>query len=276
MKFSAFEPIDLKNNVDTFSVEEIYLSKITPDLNQPRKIFHEVALEELASSIKQYGIIQPIIVRQINAESYQIIAGERRWRASHIAGLKAIPAIIQKNEAQTNEAISLIENIQREELNPIELAESFYKLNKNHKLSHEAIAVMVGKSRTMVTNLLRLLNLSGEVRALLIGGQLEMGHARALLTLSPERQSVLAQRIVERKLTVRDIERLVQLSKQPKVKKAAPCASEVDTWLKKLSRSLPSKKVVIHTNEKGEGRVVIHFSSLNEIDFFVNFFEDKV
>jgi len=178
MKFPAFEPIDLKNNVDAFSVEELYLSKITPDKNQPRKNFHEIALEELASSIKQHGVIQPIIVRQLDAESYQIIAGERRWRASRIAGLKVIPAIVKTNEAQENVAISLIENIQREELNPIELAEAFYKLNKNHELSHEAIAAMVGKSRATVTNLLRLLNLSNEVRVLLVEGQLEMGHAR--------------------------------------------------------------------------------------------------
>jgi len=274
MKFPAFEPIDMRNNVDTFSVEEIYLSKITPDPNQPRKFFHEDALEELASSIKQHGVIQPIIVRKRDVEGYQIVAGERRWRASHIAGLEVIPAIVQTREAQENLAISLIENIQREDLNPIELAESFYKLNKNHELSHEAIAVMVGKSRATVTNLLRLLNLSEEVRALLIEGHLEMGHARALLTLPPEQQTALAQKIVKKKLTVRDAERLVQLSKQPKAIKATPFAVEVDTWIRQLSRSLPSK-VAVNINERGEGKVVIHFSSPDEVDWLVEHFADK-
>ncbi len=277
MKFPAFEPIDLKNNVDAFSVEEIYLSKIIPDPDQPRKNFHEVALDELASSIKQHGVIQPIIVRQLDESGcYQIIAGERRWRASQIAGLKVIPSIIQKNsEAQENVAISLIENIQREELNPIELAESFYKLNTNHELSHEAIAAMVGKSRATVTNLLRLLNLSNEVRVFLIEGQLEMGHARALLTLASEQQITLAQKIIEKKLTVRDAERLVQLCKQPKQQKAAPFANQVDKWVGKLSRSL-SSKVAVNINERGEGKVVIHFSSPDEVDWLVDHFEDKV
>lgn len=275
MKFPAFEPIDLKYNVDAFSVEEIYLSKITPDKNQPRKKFHETALEELACSIKQHGVIQPIIVRQFDAESYQIIAGERRWRASCIAGLKVIPAIVKTNEAQENMAVSLIENIQREELNPIELAEAFYKLNKNHELSHEAIAAMVGKSRTTVTNLLRLLNLSNEVRALLVEGQLEMGHARALLTLPAVPQRALAQKIVERSLTVRDAERLVQLRKQSKVKKTAPYAREVSAWIRKLSRNL-SSKVAVNINEKGKGKVVIYFSSPDEVDCLVEHFENKL
>lgn len=276
MKFPAFEPIDLKNNVDTFCVKEIFLSKISPDPNQPRKNFDGIALEELACSIKQHGVIQPIIVKQLDVEHYQIIAGERRWRASQIAGLTIIPSIIQKNsEVQENVIISLIENIQREELNPIELAESFYKLNKNHKLSHEAIATMVGKSRATVTNLLRLLNLSKEVRVLLINGLLEMGHARALLALPPEQQIALAQKIIEKKLTVRDAERLVQLSKQPREKKAMPYASEVNTWVSKLSRSL-SSKVAININERGEGKVVIHFTSSDEVDRLVDRFEDKV
>lgn len=277
MKFPAFEPIDLKNNVDAFSVEEIYLSKILPDPNQPRKKFHEVALDELASSIKQHGVIQPIIVRQLDDSGrYQIIAGERRWRASQIAGLKVIPSIIQKNsETQENVAISLIENIQREELNPIELAESFHKLNTNHELSHEAIAAMVGKSRATVTNLLRLLNLSDEVRVFLIEGQLEMGHARALLTLPSEQQITLAQKIIEKKLTVRDAERLVQLCKQPKRQKVAPFSNQVDKWVGKLSRSL-SSKVAVNINERGEGKVVIHFSSPDEVDWLVDHFEDKV
>ncbi len=271
MKFPAFEPIDLKSNVGAFSVEEINLLKISPDKNQPRKSFDEVALEELASSIKQHGVIQPIIVKQIDVERYQIIVGERRWRAAQIAGLAVIPSIVQKDkEIQENVAISLIENIQREELNPIELAESFYKLNKNYKLSHETIATMVGKSRATITNLLRLLNLSIEVRGMLIDGLLEMGHARALLTLPSEQQSALAQRIVENKLTVRDAERLVQLRRKPLgVKKATPYAGEADSWSKKLSQQL-SSTVVVSINKKGEGKVVIHFASPEEAERLIH------
>lgn len=275
MKFPAFEPIDLKKNIDAFSVEEIYLSKITPDPNQPRKNFDEIALEELALSIKQNGIIQPIIVRKLEADRYQIIAGERRWRASKQAGLKAIPAVIKKNdEIQENMAISLIENIQREELNPVELAESLYGLNKNHGLSHEAIAVMVGKSRASVTNLLRLLSLSKDVRELLARGQIEIGHAKALLSLSSEQQFMLAQKIIDKKLTVRDVERLVQLTKYPQEKKPMPYANEVEAWVKKLSRSL-SSKVAININERGKGKVIINFASPEEVDWLVSCLENK-
>lgn len=278
MKFPAFEPINLKNKIDAFSVEEIFLTKISPDPNQPRKNFDEIALEELASSIKQHGVIQPIIVKQIDVEHYQIIAGERRWRASQIAELTVIPSIIQKNsEEQENVAISLIENIQREELNPIELAESFYQLSKNYGLSHEAIATMVGKSRTTVTNLLRLLNLSKDVRDLVIEGQLEMGHARALLALPWEQQTALAQRIIKKSLTVRDAERLVYMSKYPRERKEMqmPYAREADTWSEKLSRSLSSKVSVV-IDEKEHVKVVIHFTSPDKVEWLVNSFQNKV
>jgi ParB family chromosome partitioning protein len=276
MKFPAFEPIDLKNGAHIFEVEEILLTNISPDPNQPRKTFDPMALEELASSIKQHGIIQPIIVKQLDTENYQIIAGERRWRAAKAAGLTAIPVIIKRdNEEQKNLAISLIENIQREELNPIELAESFRKLNRNFDLSHEEIATMIGKSRTTVTNLLRLLNLSKEVQKLLEEGLLEMGHARALLVLDPEQQVKLAQEIIINKLTVRDVERIVQLGRQDKIKKASPYEKEVSNWVNKLSSSV-SAKVSVNINERGEGKVVIHFTSPAEIDWLVDRLENKV
>ena len=274
MKFPAFEPIDLKNNVDAFSVIELRLTQVIPDPNQPRKNFHEVLLGELAASIKQHGVIQPIIVKQIATEKYQIIAGERRWRASHLAGLTVIPAIIHNNKAQEDVAISLIENMQREELNPIELAGAFYQLNYDYGLSHEAIAAMVGKSRATVTNLLRLLTLPQAVRALLINGKLEMGHARSLLTLSAKQQAALAQKIVEKNLTVRDAEKLVQLHKLPKAEKVSSYASEVDAWVSTLTNSL-SSKVAVNINEAGEGRVVIHFSSPDELDWLVDRLTEK-
>lgn len=275
MKFRAFEPIDLKNSEDILSITQIPLSQIFPDPNQPRKNFQEHALEELAASIKQHGIIQPIILRQIEVERYQIIAGERRWRASKIAELEEIPAIVRTDKSEEDAAISLIENIQREELNPIELAKAFHRLYQNHHLSHEAIAEMVGKGRATVTNVLRLLNLAEEVQILLVNNKLEMGHARALLTLSSEQQILYARLIIEKNMTVRDAERLVQKYKRPKSEKMLPYTSEVNLWLKKLSSSL-SSKVAIDINDKGQGKMIIHFSSVTEADWLVQHFADNI
>jgi ParB family transcriptional regulator, chromosome partitioning protein len=275
MKFRAFEPISLKTNVDALSIIQIPLSQIFPDPNQPRKNFQKHALEELASSIKQHGIIQPVILRQVAVERYQIIAGERRWRASKIAELEEIPAIIRTNNPKEDIAISLIENIQREELNPIELAKAFHSLHQDYHLSHEAIAEMVGKGRATVTNILRLLNLAEEVQILLVENKLEVGHAKTLLTFSSEEQIRYAHLIIEKNMTVRDIERLVQKCKQPQNAKIAPYSTEVKLWIKKLSNSLCSK-VAIDINEKGQGRVVIHFSSLSEADWLVNHFTDNI
>lgn len=266
MKFPAFAPIDFRSNIGPFDIIEVSLSKVIPDPKQPRKNFDPSRLEELVISIKQHGVIQPIIVKISGEDQYQIIAGERRWRAAKMAGLQAIPAIVQNNDSQENVAISLIENIQREELNPIELAEAFFRLSTEYQLSHESIAAMVGKSRATVTNLLRLLNLSKYVRELLISGDLEMGHARALLTLSADDQIALAQKIVEKNLTVRDSERLVQMSKSPKDQKQPAFAMEVDRWVQQLSDGL-SSKVSVNINEKGEGRVVIHFASPDEMNW---------
>ena len=274
MKFPAFDPIDLKNNVRSVSVEDINLSKIYPNLSQPRKNFESIALEELAFSIKQHGVVQPIIVQTKGEDKFEIIAGERRWRASKLAGLKIIPAIIQQNDSQRNIAISLIENIQREELNPIELAQTFLQLNEEQQLSHEAIAKMVGKSRAAITNLLRLLKLDEKVQTLLIDGKLEIGHSRVLLSLPNVEQIKYAYKIIERNLTVREAERLVQLTKKSKKTKLSPYDSKVQGWVNRLSRSL-SSKVVVNINEKGEGKVVIHFSSLDEIDLIVGHFTNR-
>lgn len=269
MKFRAFEPIDLKNSMNVLSVIHIPLSQIFPDPNQPRKNFQEHALEELARSIKQHGIIQPVILRQVEVGRYQIIAGERRWRASKIAELEEIQAIIRTDKIEEDVAISLIENIQREELNPIELAKAFHRLYQDYHLSHEAIAEIVGKSRATVTNVLRLLNLAEEVQILLVNNKLEMGHARALLTLSSEKQILYAQRILEKNMTVRDAERLVQKYKRPKSEKIIPYSDEVNLWLKKLSSSL-SSKVVIDINDEGQGQMIIHFASKSEAEWLVH------
>ena len=274
MKFPAFEPIDLKYNVDAVSLEELYVSQIFPNPNQPRKNFKESALQELALSIKQHGVIQPIIVQKQSDERYQIIAGERRWRASKLVGLSVIPAIIENNTVEKNIAVSLIENIQREALNPIELAKAFQKLGNDYNLSHETIASMAGKSRTVVTNLLRLLNLCPEIQILLISGKLEMGHARALLTLPKDQQILFAKKITDKHFTVRDVEKLVQLTKNPKKNKPA-YSNEVKEWASKLSKIL-SSKVSVKINAEGEGSVVVHFSSPNEVDWLIERLSNKV
>jgi ParB family chromosome partitioning protein len=268
MKFAAFEAIQLKNPTATIDVIELSLSLIVCDKNQPRKNFTQQALGELAASIKEYGILQPIIVRSIHQGQYQITAGERRWRAAKIAGLTTIPAIIQNNIEQKNFAISLIENIQREELNAIELAHAFYRLNAEYDLSHESIAMMVGKSRVTVTNFLRLLNLSQKVQDLLIATKLEMGHAKALLTLPFEKQELLAQKVVEKNLSVRETEKLAQHSKSFTNIKPRPYKEEVECWKKKLSTHFLSK-VEIKINDKGQGKMIIPFGSPIEVDRFV-------
>ncbi|HEY2566766.1 MAG TPA: ParB/RepB/Spo0J family partition protein [Candidatus Aquirickettsiella sp.] len=268
MRFPAFDAINLKQSIDTLLVDNLRLEHIVPDENQPRKKFHEDLLQELASSIKQYGVIQPILVRQIGIEKYQIIAGERRWRASQLAELEMIPAIVKTDKIKDDVAISLIENIQRKELNPVELAEAFYQLNNIHGLSHESIGIMVGKSRATITNFLRLLNLSTEIRNLLIDGKLEMGHARSLLTLPLEQQSIFAYKIIEKNLTVRDAEKIVQVFKAP-LKKNKLYDTEISVWVGKLS-DIFSSKVTININEKGKGILAIHFSSPEEIDRLID------
>lgn len=270
MKFKAFEPINLKEVDEKLKVVDLPLSKIVPNHNQPRKHFDKESLEELALSLKQHGVIQPIIVKNLpKVDKYQIIAGERRWRASKLINLNVIPAIIKTSSEEENIAISLIENIQREQLNPIELAETFFLLNSVHDLSHETIAEMVGKNRTTITNIMRLMGLSRYVKDLLIEGKLEMGHARTLLTLPLEDQDVLAQKIVEKNLTVREAEKLSQASKTPLKKDENSFELEVNNWVNKLTKRL-SSEVKVKINEKGQGTVSIQFYSPEEVDWLVN------
>lgn len=268
MKFPAFEPIDLKNK---FGLSDLPIDQIFSDPNQPRKHFSQEALLELSESIKKYGVFQPIIVRSIAEKKYQIIAGERRWRASHLAGIKTIPALVKEDGDRDDSAISLVENIQREGLNPIEMAQAFSKLSDEHQLSHDEIAKMVGKSRTAISNTLRLLNLSDTVKSYLINGQLEMGHARSLLMLSSDDQLAFSKQIIEKNLSVRDTERLVQSVKRPSHPTQQKNQFELreKQFENKLSDIfMQSVSVKIDKNEKS--RVVLSFSSVSELEKFVN------
>ena len=226
----------------------------------------EEALEELASSIRAQGIIQPIVVRQIGADKYEIIAGERRWRAAQLAKLDAVPCIIKDVPDEAAVAIALIENIQREDLNAMEEAIALNRLLNEFELTHQQVAEAVGKSRTTVTNLLRLNNLNEDVKILLEHGDIEMGHARCLLALEGEAQSDAARLAVAKALTVRETEKLVRSILEPAPKKEV---QEKDPDVKQLEQKLAENlgaKVEINYNKKGKGKLVISYTTLDELD----------
>jgi ParB family chromosome partitioning protein len=233
---------------------------------QPRKDMDAEKLQELAESITAQGIIQPIVVRKLASEKYEIVAGERRWRAAQLAGLQQVPVVIKEIDDRAAMAIALIENIQRENLNPLEEADALKRLLDEFVMTHQQVADAVGKSRTTVTNLLRLIELQPEVKKLLIGRQLEMGHARALLPLEGLKQVIVANKIAKEGLTVRAAERLV---KESQLEAKAPRVREIDKDTLLLQEDLTAKlgaKVVIEHKESGAGKLVIAYSSLEELD----------
>ena len=234
---------------------------------QPRTDMHEEALQELANSIRVQGIMQPIVIRPISSDKYEIIAGERRWRACQIVGLDTIPAIIKPVGDEAAIAMSLIENIQRENLNPIEEAMALKRLQDEFELTQQEVADAVGKSRTSVTNLIRLIGLSIDVRCMLEHGDLEMGHARALLSLPDIQQSEAARTVVGRGLSVRQTESLVR--RLIAGGGEARASKLVDPDIKNLEENLAEKlgtQVMIQHSAKGKGRLVLKYNSLDELD----------
>ena len=236
---------------------------------QPRTDMHEEALQELAASIRAQGVMQPIVVRPISSDKYEIIAGERRWRASQIAGLDSIPAIIKLVGDEAAIAMSLIENIQRENLNPIEEAMALKRLQDEFELTQQEVADAVGKSRATVTNLMRLIGLSIDVRRMLEHGDLEMGHARALLSLPDIQQSEAARSVVGKGLSVRQTESLVRrlIAQAGTNNRAGP--KMVDPDIKNLEENLADKlgaKVMIQHTVKGKGQLVLKYNSLDELE----------
>ncbi|MEZ7832214.1 MAG: ParB/RepB/Spo0J family partition protein [Gammaproteobacteria bacterium] len=236
---------------------------------QPRTDMHEEALEELAASIRAQGVMQPIVVRPISSDKYEIIAGERRWRAAQIAGLDSIPAIIKLVGDEAAIAMSLIENIQRENLNPIEEAMALKRLQDEFELTQQEVADAVGKSRATVTNLMRLIGLSIDVRRMLEHGDLEMGHARALLSLPDIQQSEAARSVVGKGLSVRQTESLVRrlIAQGGSNNRASP--KMVDPDIKNLEENLADKlgaKVMIQHTVKGKGQLVLKYNSLDELE----------
>ena len=247
----------------------VKITMVEPNRDQPRHKFDEEALNELADSIKQYGIISPIIV-QDRKDHYEIIAGERRWRAAKIAGLKEIPVIIKNFTEQEIVEISLIENIQRENLNPIEEALAYKRLLTEFHLKQEEVAQRVSKSRTAVTNSMRLLKLADEVQQMIIDESLTTGHARALITIEDQSKQIeIAKKVVNEKLSVRDIEKLVKDLNKPKKEKKESKQLKNDFIYQdieeKLKQSLGTK-VTVSAKEDGSGKIEIDFYSSEELD----------
>ena len=247
-------------------LQKLPIEFLHPGKYQPRKDMSEEALEELASSIRAQGVIQPIVVRPIAHNSYEIIAGERRWRAAQLAKLEVVPCLIKEVPDEAAVAIALIENIQREDLNAMEEAVALDRLLNEFELTHQQVADAVGKSRTTVTNLLRLNNLNEDVKRLLEHGDIEMGHARCLLALDGEDQSATARIVVAKALTVRETEKLVRSVLEPKPE-AQPKEKDPDVLQleQQLAQNLGAK-VEINYNQKGKGKLVISYTSLDELD----------
>ena len=223
---------------------------------QPRTQFNPAALEELAASIRAQGVMQPLVVRPVPGGRFELIAGERRWRAAQAAGLERVPVAVREVGDQVAMAMALIENIQRQDLNPLEEARGFQRLQMEFELTHQKIAEMVGRSRVAVSNLLRLLDLQGEVAALLEQGQLDMGHARALLALEAAQQPGAARQVIEKALSVRQTEALVRQLQKPKVEKTAAVAD--DPNIRKLESDLSDRLgavVAIQSGQAGRGRL---------------------
>jgi len=246
-------------------LKEIPIEFLQRGKYQPRRDMHQEALEELAESIKAQGIMQPIVVRPVGEQRYEIIAGERRWRASQLAGLEKIPAVIREVADEAAIAMALIENIQREDLNPIEEAMALKRFQEEFELTQQEVAEAVGKSRTTVTNLLRLINLPDDVRKMVEHGDLEMGHARCLVTLPEDKQRYVAHQIISKGLSVRQAEALAR--KLPEVKdiKSLP----VDADIKNLEERLGEKvgvPVMVQHNSKGKGKLVLKYNNLDELD----------
>jgi ParB family chromosome partitioning protein len=259
------EPVQARASGDQQA--ELKVDLLQPGKYQPRTQMSEVALKELADSIKVQGVIQPILVRPVGGGRYEIIAGERRWRAARIAGLSTVPALVREVPDNAALAMALIENIQREDLNPLEEANGIQRLVAEFNITHDKAAEMVGRSRSAVTNLLRLLALAEPVRDLLQQGKLDMGHARALLALAGMQQIETARLIAERGMSVRDTEKLVgRLLRGTSAKKLRKTS---DRDVLRLQEELAQKlgtKVQIKAGNKGRGSLVIQYTSLDQLD----------
>ena len=257
-----------KERADDRPPTELAVGLLKPGRFQPRTRMDPQSIAELADSIKAQGLIQPILVRPIENGKYEIIAGERRWRAAQLAGLTQIPVVIRAVPDKSALAMALIENIQREDLNPLEEATGIQRLVEEFDMTHDAAAQAVGRSRSAVTNLLRLLNLSKAVQDLLMQGKIEMGHARALLAVSGSRQADLAHQIISRNLSVREAEQLVgqvEVASRKTSRKQHRKDRDLQALEEELSEILGTA-VTVKTMRGGRGKLTIHYASLDQLD----------
>ncbi len=257
------------SNLADLRIDKIAIDSLIPGVYQPRQQFEEVALQELADSIRIQGIVQPIVVKAVTNQQFEIIAGERRWRAAKLAGLESVPVVIRKADNQATLAMALIENIQREDLNPIETAMGLKRLMKEFELTQQAVADAVGRSRTGVTNLLRLLTLPGQIQDWLHQGDLTMGHARAIITLPEDMQLSLAEKAISKSWSVREMEQAVQNLLVPKKLKSQQNRHTLPVKLQAQQQQLAEKmatKVKISQGTKGRGKIEIPFKSEAELE----------
>jgi ParB family chromosome partitioning protein len=263
----ALLPKDDKPKAASTGIDEIPVEWIRPGKFQPRTYFAEEAIAELAASIKAQGMMQPIVVRPLGEDSFEIIAGERRWRAAQHAGMEKVPVVVRPVDDESALAMSLIENIQREDLNPLEEATALQRLIDEFRFTHQEVADAVGRSRSAVTNTLRLIHLAESVADMLTHGDIEMGHARALLTLETDEQAGIARTIVSKGLNVRQTEEMVRNLGKPKP--SGRKKSEPDADTRRLEQSLGQtlgQPVQIRHSSKGQGKLIVSYSSLDELD----------
>jgi len=256
------------NDSTVSELQNININQLQPGQYQPRTTMAQDKLQELADSIEAQGIVQPIVVRKISSRMYEIIAGERRWRAAKLANLKQVPVLVKQVDDQQTIAMALIENIQREDLNPLEEAQALHRLIEEFSITHAQAAEAVGRSRVAVSNLLRLLDLSATVKKLLNDDLLEMGHARCLLGLDNQQQSRAAEEIIAKKLTVRQAEALVKAIKNPPTK-STQSEPQKSADVRHLEQQLSEKlctQVTIQEQGKGKGKLVIHFHDADELE----------
>ncbi len=248
-------------------LKQIPVEWIKPGQFQPRQTFDEEKLQELSSSIRVHGVMQPILVREVSSEEFELIAGERRWRACQLAGLDRIPALVKALTPQNHLALSLIENIQREDLNPLEEAHALSRLVEEFGLTHQAVGDAVGKSRAAVSNSIRLSKLGAVASELLARGEIEMGHARALLSLEAEVQALVAKQIVNKKLTVRQTEKLVQQQLSPEAESSK--SRQIDPDVASLEQRLSDyfgQSVRLKSKGARRGQMLIEYNSFEELD----------
>ncbi|MBI5408806.1 MAG: ParB/RepB/Spo0J family partition protein [Nitrospirae bacterium] len=263
---SALIPEKTKAKVN--EILDLDIKAIAPNEYQPRRVFNDAALNELVASIREKGVIQPIIVRKGYDNSYQLIAGERRWRAAGMAGLASIPAIVKEAAPAEALELALIENIQREDLNPLETAEAFQRLINDFSMTHDDLSRKVGKDRATVTNYLRILKLPFEVKKWIADGSLSIGHAKALLQVeNPRLQADIAGKVIKHGLSVRETEALCKKDPSTQVPpKLKPKDPQIASLEEKLMHSLGTKVRLIHKSNKKGGRIEINYYSLEELD----------